>query len=255
MLLPIILYGRGGSWFADSIGGIKNIIKSFLFGSTFKASWYIMASIIGIIIIYVLSAKFRNRYIFIISGIVFGIVTLCSSYSLLFAGVDVINKLGNAYSEVFGNPVLSFPASLIWITCGKCFAEGKIKIAKRIGSIILILSCIGLYAEWWIVKYFSGTYSNDSYFMLLSVCIYLFNLFLGIKSIYIRNSLKLRECSTVIYAAHASVIPILSRIFGISNSITLYVMTVCICIVCYAMIKFILKRNKMRIFKLLKYAY
>ena len=53
-LLPITLYYR--KWFdAEIFVGFFKFVKAVLFQSTFRASWYIMATIIGTIIVFYLS--------------------------------------------------------------------------------------------------------------------------------------------------------------------------------------------------------
>ena len=153
----------------------------------------------------------------------------------------MISKLGYGYKLVLGNPVSSFPASFMWIICGKCFAENKIRLDRMKSVLLLVVSLAGLYGEWLLVKHFSGAYTNDSYFMLLPVCISAFCLFLKIKPFYIKKSSPLRECSTVMYAAHASIALVLAVVFerflGESYPPVVYVLTVGICIIGYLIIK------------------
>ena len=84
ILLPITLYLRRDIYLSGNIllRFIKFLRNLFL-GSTFVASWYITASIIGIYIIFYMSKKFPNFIICIIASVTFMIITFWSSYQFL----------------------------------------------------------------------------------------------------------------------------------------------------------------------------
>lgn len=56
ILLPFTLYYRR-YWEAGIKEGMIEIFKGLIFGSTFRASWYLMASIIGISILFWVEKK------------------------------------------------------------------------------------------------------------------------------------------------------------------------------------------------------
>lgn len=51
--------------------GFVFILRSLVFGSTFAASWYIAASIIGTIIVYVLSKLLNDRWLIFITALIY----------------------------------------------------------------------------------------------------------------------------------------------------------------------------------------
>ena len=89
--LPVTLYVRKELFFSN--GFLKNvliILRTILFGDTFVASWFISASIIGVVIIYFLNRWLKNDYLlFFICLFVFCIVTLQSSYSSIINGTII----------------------------------------------------------------------------------------------------------------------------------------------------------------------
>ncbi len=262
ILLPITLYLRKDEYFAN--GFLENtltIIKSILFSSTFVASWFITATVIGVVIIYFLCKWLKHNFIvLLISLFAFCIVTLQSSYSFLIADTFVSTAI-DIYIDIFSELVCSFPASLLWIFIGKLFAENKLKIKSLFLLISLILcSCVGLYFEWKFVLKSDGSYSNDSYFMLAPLCILLFALIQNLKPVYWEKSVYFKRASTVIYVTHGSLIPIvagiISRILHIRYSLVTFVATFMCCIVIYIFVEMLNKKfSNNRIGKILKMLY
>lgn len=69
VLLPITLKLR--DYFEDGIlTGMFNIIRAFLFSSTFRASWFIMALIIATVVVCWLSKFLSNKVMLVISFII-----------------------------------------------------------------------------------------------------------------------------------------------------------------------------------------
>lgn len=69
ILLPVTVITRR-SWFDDgTIRGIYRCIRAFLFGSTFRTSWYLTASVTSVLLVYTVSKKMRIHYILAASAI------------------------------------------------------------------------------------------------------------------------------------------------------------------------------------------
>ena len=106
---------------------VWSMIYSALTGSTFVASWFIMACIIGITIIFLL----RKHLVFatVVSLAAFLLCCEQSSYYGAFNGFNVW------FASVFPkySPVTSFPASLIWICVGAwCARQREAQSEKRV---------------------------------------------------------------------------------------------------------------------------
>lgn len=260
--LPVTLYVRKELFFSN--GFLKNvliILRTILFGDTFVASWFISASIIGVVIIYFLNRWLKNDYLlFFICLFVFCIVTLQSSYSSIINGT-IISTVIKKYIDIFGGLVCSFPASLFWIFIGKIMAEHKIKFKSTPLLICLIIcSCIGLFYEWKFAMSLDGSFNNDSYFMLAPLCVLLFIGVQKIKPIYWKYSVYVKRASTIIYVSHGSVSRIISKIVSIllgeKNVLITYLLTILCCIVIYAIIEFAYtKFSNRRIAKVLRMLY
>ncbi len=262
ILLPITLYVRKELYFSK--GFFQNVlafIKSVFFGSTFVASWFITATIFGVLIIYLLSKLLKkDGFVFLIALFAFCMVTLSSSYKNILADTVILAAI-NKYIDIFGGFVCSFPAALFWVFIGKLFAEQKIKFKSVPLLIILtVLSGMALFAEWKLVFSLDGCYKNDSYFMLAPLCVLLFIGIQKIKPCYWKHSVYFKRMSTIIYVAHASVLPIVSKLISIVFHVKIpavsFVFTVAGCTVIYICIELAIKRfHTHRIKKILKMLY
>lgn len=262
ILMPVTLYIRKELFLYNGyLKNILNIIKCIIFGSTFIASWFIMATVIGVLIIYYFSRWLKyDCIIFCISFFAFCVVTLKSSYSSIIDST-LLSTAIDKYIDLFGSLVCSFPASLFWIFIGKMFAENKIKFKSvRLLICLIICSALLLFIEWRNVVNLDGTYNNDSYFMLAPLCVLLF---IGIKKIgpiYWENSKYFKHLSTIIYVSHGSILPIISKlisiIFNVHNSLLSFLLTFLCCFVIYILIEFINKNfSKCKFGKVLKMLY
>lgn len=262
ILLPITVYLRRNIWFSNSFfENVLIILKSIFFGSTFVASWFITATVIGSLIIYFLSKTLKNDFIVLLfSVIAFCFVTITSSYKSVIANTFLIVVI-DKYIDFFGGLVCSFPAAIFWIFLGKIFAEEKIKI-KSTGLLIIltICSCIALFVEWKFVISLDGSYNNDSYFMLAPLCILLFLGVEKIAPIYWKNSVYFKRASTIIYVAHGSLLPVVSKltsiVFKVQTPLLSFVFTFIGCITIYTFVEIAIKKcRKHRINKTLKMLY
>jgi len=262
ILLPITLIKRKELYFSGSFSeNLLAIVRSIFFGSTFSASWFISATIIGVILIHFLTKLLRKDFaVFIISLLAFCFVTLASSYKPLISGTFVETAI-DKYVAIFGYLVCSFPAALLWIFIGKMVAEQKIRFQPLWLLILLtICSCIGLFLEWKFVGSLAGSYSNDSYFMLAPLCILLFLGMQQLKPVCWKHSVHFKRASTVIYVTHASIIPVISRLtdwaFDISHPLLTFSLTFLCCIVIYIIITLaVIKLRTYPIVKFLKMLY
>lgn len=251
-LLPLTLYARSEFFENGIVMGILNMLRAFLFSSTFKASWYIMASAIGVIIIYLLSRVMGNKALLLLTGIVFVLLTLRSSYFSIFEDNSVIISIVSAYESVFDYGLNSFPVSLFWLSLGKCFAEKNFLTKRRNSLITVILSALMLYVEWRFVRTLNGTYMNDSYFFLVPLCIGIFAFVLSLPMVSCSRSICLRRCSTVIYTTHASLIPVLTVLIPEIHSFVVFFMILLLSVLIYVVIE---QLSKFKLFGWLKYSY
>lgn len=79
VLFPVILYKK--HYFSgDILVGIGKMVTDFIFGSTFGASWYLSASVLGLAIVCILGRFFGDMVIMFVGGITYFICCMLSSY-------------------------------------------------------------------------------------------------------------------------------------------------------------------------------
>lgn len=252
ILSPITFYIR--NYFKNGFfNGILTIVWSFITGSTFIASWYIMALIIGLTIIFYLANKFDNKSIFILSILIYTFCVLLSNYGDL----PLMHVFHNMLA--YWTPYNSFTAGIIWIVAGKMFAENEdlFYFGARKQKLVILSAVILLYLEQTLIVYLKCSHTNDFYFMLVPLCLALFASFLkmDLKS---SRAKKLRAFSTITYCLHASFAKVPSLLFLILGlpvgtfpiSIIKWILTIITCVLATFII---VKLEKIRILKWLRY--
>lgn len=253
VLLPMTISIRI-NWFDQGFFiGILNIIKNTLFSSTFVASWFIVASITAMVIVFFASKKLNNITLLILSIMIYILISLSSAYSFLIKNT-FLETFFEYYTLIFTDINLSFPDAFIYIVLGKIIAENDIEIKKIILIVWLILSAVLLYVEWRIVYKHTNKNYLDAFLSLPSISVALF-LLVKDFNFKIKGAPIYRKCSTIIYASHGSIIPLVRDVLKLLkiyyNPFVLFLITLCLCLILCHII-FMLQRNKK--LKFLKYA-
>ena len=257
ILLPATYYLRKNVFFTrDILSNVWELVKGFLFGSTFFASWFIMATVIGVLLVHLLCKWLRKDWlVFAVAAVAFVIVTLVSSYPSVLSGTALMTAV-QKYSSVFGGITCSFPAALFWVFLGKLFAEQKLKFKSTAWLIVLIfVSGAALFAEWKFVISLNGSFNNDSYFLLAPLCTFLFLGVQKIKPMYWEPSVRFKRASTIIYVAHGSLLypvsDIAARFLHIRTPLLSYVLTLSCCLFVYLVIELVIKKWPHKVLKML----
>ena len=259
--LPMILYIRKDLYFGHGLlKGLWAFVKSILFGSTFTASWYIVASIYGVLIIFFGLRKVPNGVLLVISGVIYILLSLFLSYKVIVFEIPFMKSIYDVWCSFFGNPATSFLSAVVWISCGKCFADGTFRNKKTFYAVISVVTGVALYAEWRFVIMLGGSYKNDCYFILLPFCIGLFGYLNSLGEVSISHSVNMRRCSTILFALHG-VVGRLNAIFfreilNTKSTLLRFLSTITICACVYLFIEMIIcKYPNKRISRILKNAY
>ena len=219
VLMPIFLSLGGYLTGNLSFNVFKLIIKIF-FGSTFVASWYISALVIGMCCIFVCDKVKLNQKI--ILGLTFCVYVICclnSNYRNLMADNSVVIIINKIYPGTMYN---GFLVSLFWIALGYVFAckekmvSDRNRKRRKIGLVISIMLLLG---EHLIVTKYHMTVDNDCYFMLIPVCYFIFDNLISCGWKAKKLNIKLlRKYSAIIYCVHGSLTGIIEYywISGIS---------------------------------------
>ncbi len=253
LFLPVTLYLKR-EVIARGIGyTVLIFLRDFLLGGTFRASWFIIANIIGVAIIYMLSKKLGNEIILLISFIIYAAVTVSSSYMNCFSENGTAAEFLKFYIKTFCEPYNSFPAGLVWIAIGKCFADGTFNIVGRKLQIVLsIIGCVMLLGEHYIIQQVLKVSDySDCYFALLIACPPIFALFRDMN-LHLKSAKALRKLSVMIYAIHGSIIIIVRILFkplGIYHTMWEFFVSLLFTFVLLLIILGIEKLTKLKFFK------
>ena len=229
-------------------------IQQLLFAA-FPASWYIIASIIAILILYRIQKKY-NPIMLLVS---FGLYLVCcinSNYYNLFATDSTIIRFIETFRIFFNSPYTSFLVAFIWMGIGKASAESQIVIKPIVETFGIVLSAILLYAEYFVIKTFSLSKADDCYILLVPLCFFIFNALKNTDGFKIKNAVSMRKASTIIYCTHLTGL----RIYGVAlkyvlhcqNNILVFLLTVITCLIASYLV---FKLESKKYFKWLKYSY
>lgn len=202
LLFPITAYNRG--YFEGTVGAFfSKIFVQFFLGSTFTASWYIMALIIGALLVYWIARHFGNGVALFLGGATYIVCCLASNYGNLFAGTWMPVILWDWYPTAVYN---SFPVALVWLAVGKWMADHRDWVQKKppvFTGVVACVSAVGLLAEHAFIQGLGSAVENDCYFMLVPTCVCLFMTVLGSKA-KISDTKWMRKLSTVTYCLHSA---------------------------------------------------
>ena len=254
VLLPISLYLHHDIWIDDfNIFCLLRFLRSLVFASTFPASWYISATIIGTIIVYFLSKKFGNKLIILISCVFYILACLVSSYQYIVDSNQILSNIVSSLKIIIPAPYNSFLVALFWIVCGKCIAESRMLIRTGLLTATLILSAVLLELEFQLHVKVTGNYNNDLYFMLIPLSICIFISLCKIPAWKNKYGVTFRKLSTLYYVMHSAVLDIIMFVFinivHFENNILYFILTLFIVTGISVLIIAIAKTEHLKIFK------
>lgn len=240
-------------------GAIIIFINSLLWSSSFQGSWYLNASMICAVIIFVIAKMWGNKIAFVISGVAF----LCTTFLSAYYGL-VSPYIGSFYEKcnIYFFPPNSFMAGMIYFVMGKYIAETektKLVLWKK-RKIALVISLFGVLCEAIFMHTHNYMQEPDCFFMLVPA-----TYFIMINCIYCEKQIRLsekvmrflRESSIIMYIIHFRVLKMWGEItingeVFFSNSLYKYIATVVVCL----MISYIiLTLEKVKMFRFLKYSH
>lgn len=211
VLSPVFL-PLGGYLNGNLLLNLVKLVVKIIFSSSFAASWYIAALVIGTVIVFFLQNRKIPIQLTLLGGFLF--YCLCcfnTNYRNLFGESSIVVIINRLYPGTIYN---SFLVSIFWIALGCYFANNKKEFESRKSLWGFSISIALLLIEYFLVNYFKLAVDNDCYFMLIPTCYYLFKLLLkcDISTLPLKiNTKKLRKHSTIIYCIHGSIATILGE--------------------------------------------
>ena len=262
LLLPLTIYYC--KWYRGiDLDVLLDILRLFLFGSTFMASWFLMASLLSIALVWFLSRKVKAGVLFAIGIIMYLYCCMTSNYFHLCERLPLFTEFYKGYVSIFKVPCNSFPAALIFVLIGKYLADHTIGISNKILCWAIVILSFTCFLEFYFVWSHRYILIGDAYLSLplLSMAIFMF---VGQNYVKINaNSKKLRKYSTIIFCSHFSfgrlILIILNAVFGKIqfysydvNVLLAYILTL---IVCLLLSRFLLWLEKQEHFEWVRYSH
>lgn len=258
LLLPVTILVRG--YYAQGLfEGVLTFVRDFFLGSTFRASWYLMALMIGVVIVHFVCNRLSipTVWLFVIAIPLYVLCCLNSNYLGLARQNETLQRLFALYTKYFGTIYNSFPAGLVWVLLGKWLAEHTPSIKNWALNSLVLLSFIALYLEQYLILHNHWLVAaNDCYFSLLLLAPSSFAWLLR-RNISCRYAPVLRAASSVSYVFHASFITVLGAIASVALHINLspLVLFISACVACFVLTYCILKLEKQKKLRILRYAH
>ena len=198
---PLTVMQQFTSPHGDLASKILIFIRNFFFGSTFKGSWFLMALIINIPIVYYLK-KINSVYLLIL-GFLITLILVCDTSFRIFMphNIDFLfNSLDSFYANDMGT---SSHTAFVYIVIGKIIAEKVVEKAttnKPRLTMMMTISLILLYVDATVVMSLSG---NNAYLLWQIPVASLLFLVALVNNTNAKMPYKdLRKISIIIYISH-----------------------------------------------------
>ena len=209
LLLPLTVFFR--HWYQEpGFMTLVDVVRNFFFGSTFIASWFLMASVINIVFVWFLAHRNVADVWMMVLGVMFYVVCcLVSNYSFWIEDSVTFQRYYAIYTGIFNVPYNSFPCGLLFVVFGKILVTRRLpphRLQKIVVLLLGLLMMVLLYGEYIYVNNHGGAAFDDCYFSLMLLCPCLLMLVASTHWGKIDfDTRKLRYYSTIIYCSHASI--------------------------------------------------
>lgn len=179
--------------------GISDILRMLLFDGTFYHLWYLPASVVGVLLVYLISRKLPFKAVLGITLLLYGIGLFGDSYYGLISNLPFISSFYDTLFQVFSYTRNGLFFAPIFLVMGAWIAQTKGTYHHRTNFIGLFLSFAFMLAEG-LTLHSWGVQRHDSMYIGLLPC--MFFLFQIILSIEMPPVTYLRSLSTWIYLLH-----------------------------------------------------
>lgn len=173
--------------------GVTEFLKDLIFSTTFPGSWYLSASVMGVIIVYLLNKIMHPIIVFIFTFLLAYYIKNIEFFP------DIMQSVYNWYASTFREEVyLSFPAQMVWFSIGQILAQylNRLDGKKKYSLTLLCAICI--------LAFVACTFFNSiaiSIVLVVSLVLICFQIDLPSKLIYKR----LRNYSILMFFFHFSI--------------------------------------------------
>ncbi len=192
--LPINIYA--GHY--KSLDGLS-VLRMIFFDGTFYHLWYLPASVIGALLVCLLSRRLPFRAVMTASILLYGIGLLGDSYFGAISGVPVLSSLYNRGFHLFSYTRNGLFYAPVFLAMGAWLGHAQRCCTRKTGVIGFVLSLLMMAAEGLTLRHFGLQRHDSMYIALLPCMFFLYQLILSRNVAPVRS---LRMVSTWIYIIH-----------------------------------------------------
>ncbi len=136
---------RGGS---DALGILKAFLLNFFWFGSYPVLWYLLATIIGVLLIYLFSKiKAKPWVILAAGGSLFFFYSLMTIYAFFFGQNPVVSDIKSFLDTYFGGDLSVWFVGLFFIGGGLCIAYYKPQLSKMRLLIVFFVAASLMVAE------------------------------------------------------------------------------------------------------------
>lgn len=182
---------------------IFDFLRMLLFDGTFYYLWYLPASMLGVVLLILISRILSFQAIFVISLALYGFGLLGDSYFGLISNYNFLKRIYEGLFSVFTytrNGIFYTPVFLVMGAGIKQQYKCRYLVDAIAGFIISVSLMI---FEGFILEYLGVQHHNSMYILLLPVMFFLFQMILSNK---VQSRKSIRAIATWIYIIHPLVI-------------------------------------------------
>ncbi|MCL2367608.1 MAG: acyltransferase family protein, partial [Oscillospiraceae bacterium] len=199
LYLPVSIYA---GHYAD--GNLAaTILRKLVFDGTFYHLWYLPASIIGVLLVYVLGRRLSAKWVLGVSACLYVLGLLGDSYYGLVLESPVLRGIYDAGFQRFSYTRNGLFYAPIFLALGAVLGASKGRIKTETNAVGLIFSVALLLVEGVMLHRFEFTRHDSMYIALVPCMFFLFQLIRGQRG---RRSFFLRDTSMWVYILHPLVI-------------------------------------------------
>jgi serine/alanine racemase len=167
LYLPVSIYA--GYYSNGNI--IVSILRNIVFDGTFYHLWYLPASIIGVLIVYLLARVFTFRTVLGVTVFLYILGLLGDSYYGFTSNIPILDTIYSAGFHVFSYTRSGIFLAPVFLALGGWLAHSKPSANKKASIIGFIVSISLMLIEGTLI-YVHGLAKHDSMYIFLLPCMY-----------------------------------------------------------------------------------
>lgn len=176
-----------------------SILKMIIFDGTLYHLWYLPASILGILIVYLLSRRLSFPSVMAVSLLLYFVGLFGDSYYGLISGILEVSALYDTGFHLFSYTRNGLFYAPIFLITGAWLGHSDRPIKRQVSLAGFVLSLLIMTAEGLILRHFHIPRHDSMYLALLPGMLFLYQLLLSVQ---IRPVKALRSIALWIYIIH-----------------------------------------------------